>query len=336
METAITAALGEDDAKRGAGRYYTLGNPFVHPPFLDWARRAGLPGQTILEPFAGRNSLIGHLRGMGLCREYRSFDIAPAATDVERRDTLSNFPEGFRVCVTNPPWLAKNSATRRGLPFRGAPYDDLYKAALGRCLTNCEHVAALVPESFLQWGPLQERLESFTSLPAALFADTRQPVALALFVPESGQDAGIWSGDRYLGTVAELRRCLPSRPLARDEAIFNCPDGNLGLIAFDNVREASIRFCDPGEIEPSAIKHSSRFITRIRTREPVDVERCNRVLQRFRQQTGDMFLTPYRGLRKDGCYRRRLDYATARLLLAQAIGTGRFQTGPVRSSGKTG
>ena len=318
METATAAALGADDTKRQSGRYYTVGNPFECTPFLDWARRAGLPGQMILEPFAGGNSLIAHLRRMGLCREYRSFDIAPAATDVERRDTFSNFPEGFRVCITNPPWLAKNSATRRRIPFRGAPYDDLYKAALGRCLTNCAYVAALVPESFLQWGPMQERLESFISLPAALFSDTRQPVALALFVPEAGMDAGIWSGDRYLGTLAELRRCLPSRPLSRDDAIFNCPDGNLGLIAFDNVREASIRFCDPDEIEPSAIKHSSRFITRIRTRTPVDVGRCNLVLRRFRRQTGDMFLTPYRGLRRDGCYRRRLDYATARLLLAQA------------------
>ena len=313
-----------DGGKRLSGRYYTVGNPFEVPPFLDWAGRAGLPCETILEPFAGQNSLIGHLQRMDLCREYRSFDISPAAKTVEQRNTLRHFPEGFDVCVTNPPWLAKNSATRRGLPYDGAPYDDLYKAALGRCLTNCRHVAALVPESFLQWGRMQERLEAFVSLPAALFSDTRHPVALALFGPEPVRELAIWSGERRLGTLFELRRWLPSRPLDRGEAIFNCPDGNLGLIAFDNVRMASIRFCDPEEIDPCDIKHSSRFITRIRTLNPYDVERCNQVLHEFRKRTGDMFLTPYRGLRKDGRYRRRLDYATARRLLAHA---GRRRSG---------
>lgn len=305
--------------KRRSGRYYTVGNPFDRVPFRDWACRAGLPRQVILEPFAGRNSLIHHLEGMGLCQECRSYDIAPAARDVVRRDTLRDFPEGYSVCITNPPWLAKNSATRRGIPFEGAPYDDVYKAALARCLTNCRHVAALLPESFLNWGRLQERLQAFISLPAELFADTRQPVALALFGPDTGQDPVLWSGDRCLGTLNRLRDCLPPRPLTRSDAVFNCRDGNLGLIAFDNVREASIRFCAAEEIDPGEIKHSSRFITRIRVNLPVDIVLCNRVLREFRHQTGDMFLTPYRGLRKDGCYRRRLDYATARFILARAV-----------------
>ena len=308
-----------ESVKRRSGRYYTVRNPFDRNPFRDWACRAGLPGQVILEPFAGQNSLIHHLQGLGLCRKYRSFDIAPGAQDVERRDTLRDFPDGFEACITNPPWLAKNSATRRGLPFEGAPYDDVYKAALARCLENCRHVAALLPESFLNWGRLQERLEAFISLPAEIFSDTRQPVALALFGPEPGQDPILWSGERRLGTVHQLRRRLPSRPLTRSEAVFNQRDGNLGLIAFDNVREASIRFCPADDVDPGSIKHSSRFITRIRVDLPVDVERCNEVLREFRHQTGDMFLTPYRGLRRDGCYRRRLDYATARLILAQAL-----------------
>ena len=255
---------------------------------------------------------------MGLAGEFRSFDIAPGTAAVEQRDTMRDFPRGFGVCVTNPPWLAKNSATRRGLPYEGAPYDDLYKTALDRCLANCGHVAALVPESFLQWGRMQERLSALVSLPATLFRDTSQPVALALFEPEPARETSLWSDGRHLGTLTELRRHLPSRPLTRHEAAFNRPDGNLGLIAFDNVRCASIRFCEADEIDPREIKHTSRFITRIRTLETFDIERCNEVLRAFRHRTGDIFLTPYRGLRKDGFYRRRLDYATARLLLARA------------------
>ena len=85
-----------------------------------------MPKTSILEPFAGANLLISSLKDMGLCHRADSFDIAPAHTDVKLRDTLTDFPTGYEVCITNPPWLAKNSATRRGLAFPETPYDDLY------------------------------------------------------------------------------------------------------------------------------------------------------------------------------------------------------------------
>jgi len=81
-----------------------------------------LPLKTIVEPFAGANSLIRHLESVGYHFAYRAFDIQPAASDVEYRDTLDDFPQGFDVCITNPPWLAKNSAKARGLPFPGLPF----------------------------------------------------------------------------------------------------------------------------------------------------------------------------------------------------------------------
>jgi len=41
------------------------------------------------------------------------------------------------------------------------------------------------------------------------------------------------------------------------------------------------------------------------------------MLSEFRKETHDIFLTPFKGLRKDLKYRRRLDYALARNIVNQ-------------------
>ena len=122
--------------KRADGRYYTRGNPFNNAPFRYWSKQAGLPAGNVLEPFAGSNSLIDLLSDMELCDHSVSYDIKPGRSGVRHRDTLNDFPTGYDICVTNPPWLAKNSATARGLPFPRCEYDDLYKYALKSALTT--------------------------------------------------------------------------------------------------------------------------------------------------------------------------------------------------------
>jgi len=82
----------------------------------------------------------------------------------------------------------------------------------------------------------------------------------------------------------------------------------------DNTRGPSIYFCRGCEIT-NEIKHSSRSITRISVPFRVTgavVDRLNLELSRFRAATNDVFLTPFKGLREDGFYRRRLDYGLAR------------------------
>ena len=81
----------------------------------------------ILEPFAGSNNIINALQELNLCSQFSSFDIFAADNEVKQQDTIKSFPEGFEVSITNPPWLARNSATRRGLPFAQSNFDDLYK-----------------------------------------------------------------------------------------------------------------------------------------------------------------------------------------------------------------
>src|SRR3546814_1115713 len=77
------------------------------------------------------------------------------------------------------------------------------------------------------------------------------------------------------------------------------------------------------EIDSSRIHGTSRSITRIRLNKPLAkhlddlVESSNAYLNSYRLETGDVFLTSFKGLRKDGSYRRRLDFQTARTIISQ-------------------
>ena len=320
------------DEKRASGRYYTRGNPFQLEPFRAWAKASNLEQQTVLEPFAGAKDIprlidAAHLQ----CRDWAFFDIEPGAKGIVQRDTLTDFPKGFNVCITNPPWLARNSATRRGLPFPEATrYDDLYKYALEQCLTHCGWVAAIIPEAFIRSGLFLKRLHDFISLvpqtqhksmqenktrdTAYMFEDTEHPVGLALFAPDATSDVKIWRNNQFLGGLNELRTHLPKSSSNR-AIVFNDPNGNLGLIAIDNTVSASIRFCPPAELGNYPIRHQCRSITRIGVPWRVDIDVLNTRLAVIREKTHDVFLTAFKGLRRDGHYRRRLDWALTRAIV---------------------
>ena len=313
-----TDALRLMTRKRQDGRFYTAANPFRHRAFRAWAAAAGLPDAPILEPFAGSNRLIRFLEQMDLCRDSRSFDIEPAGPRVRRRDTIRSFPTGYEVCVTNPPWLARNSAAFRGLPFPECRYDDMYKLCLEKCLVNCPWVAALIPESFIRTGLFRARLRAFVSLTARMFEDTGHPVGLALFGPDWMADAAVWSGARRIGSLSELERLRP-RPMADGPRIrFNDAAGNVGLIALDNTRTASIRFCEVRELADYRVKTTGRHITKITVRGPIRIDAWNAYLRDFRERTHDVLMTCYKGIRKDGRYRRRLDWQLARGIVHHA------------------
>ena len=301
--------------KRQNGRYYTEGNPFVLEPFHLWAEKIRLRGRRVLEPYAGANNIIRALQTVGYAKSFASFDICPANKDVMRRDTIKHFPKNFDVCITNPPWLAKNSAHRRGLWYPDTDFDDLYKHTLRLCLENCPYVSALIPATFLQSRLFLERLDSVVFLhDKGMFSDTENPVCLALFV-ERSKEVSIFFDSKFIGDLTELSKNLPSGSARGKDLIFNDPKGELGFIAFDDTRGPSIRFCNGEELSAYTISHSSRMITRIRGRFS-NLSSLIRILNKelvvFRSLTKDIFLTPFKGLRKDGMYRRRMDYQLAR------------------------
>ena len=302
------------DIKRSKGQYFTKGNPFGLKPFQKWLDKTGLSHEVLLEPFAGANDIIKTLRSMGVCNKFSSYDISPADKFVKEQDTIKEFPTGHKVCITNPPWLARNSATRRGLPYPKTTFDDLYKHCLSLCLKHCEYVGALIPASFLQTKLFRERLSKYILLHNNLFMDTENPTCLALFNEKESKRVDLYYDNTYLGTLNKLQKALPQFRSDK-EVRFNDPNGSLGFISFDNTEEPTIRFCEVEEIEHYSIKVSSRFITRINGNfDNISkmIIQLNNQINDFREETQDIFLTPFKGMRKDGNYRRRMEFALAR------------------------
>jgi hypothetical protein len=152
-----------------------------------------------------------------------------------------------------------------------------------------------------------------------MFSDTENPVCLALFGVPSKR-IGIYHDENFVGFLDDLEKQLPQEVAnIRIEIKFNEPHGALGFIAFDDTRAPSIRFVRGDELAHYRIGFSSRMITRIDGRfSNLDslVRTLNRELSAFRESTKDVFLTPFKGLRKDGHYRRRMDYRLARDFIA--------------------
>jgi hypothetical protein len=77
-------------------------------------------------------------------------------------------------------------------------------------------------------------------------------------------------------------------------------------------------------INPNDIKISSRSFTRI-SGLPKHINlndflnECNIILKDYREKTKDVLMTSFKGLRKDGKYRRRLDFKTVRYIMNKAL-----------------
>ena len=313
------------DGKRNLGQFFTTGNPFTAPCFADWWNM--VRPDTVLEPFAGANHLPRLLSELGFRAEWACFDLSPPAENtfpsvlVLERDTLRDFPAGFRVVITNPPYLARNSATRRGFAFPPGDRADLSQVALDATLGRCDYAAAILPASFLTQPGQKDRLLAVEDLNRPLFEDTECPVRLALFGPARQADFPVYRNGRRLGMFGELQVWLPS-PNEEADWRFNVPDGDLGLNAVDGTKGPSLGFVPGSAIPADAVSEKSRSRTRIAPLRPLTADQlesliveANRILTDFRAATCDVPLTPFKGLRADGDYRRRLEYAQAARIL---------------------
>jgi len=251
--------------------------------------------------------------------------------EIKKNDSINSFPQVSKVAITNPPYLAKNSATRDNIDYPDSKYDDLYKISLDVMLLNCDYVAAIIPESFITQNIFHDRLYGIISLKCKMFDDTECPVCLALFIPNNQKsklslttnDFLIYKGSAKWGNYSEAKK--NKIDFESNGWKFNSPTGKIGLYAIDNTTTSSIKFVNGDEISSDKVKVSSRGITRI---DYIDIDKfdieillkeANNILNDFRSNTNDLFLTSFRGLRKDGSYRRRLDFKQAKSILSLAV-----------------
>lgn len=306
------------------GRFYTTQNIFSYPQFKEWFSIAlKVSNNIVLEPFAGSNNLIKMLLDESYNFDFVAYDINPNSPEVEKRDTIKTFPQGYKLIITNPPYLAKNSACRKKINFPTTKYDDLYKLCLEIMLKNCDYVGVIIPASFINANLFLDRLHSYTLLSSQMFNDTENPVCLALFSPQKSSSVYLYENDKYVGELYSLKKKL-SKLLANYtprnlDIKFNDKNGNIGLCAIDNTRIPSIAFVDARLVPKKKIKVSSRHLTRIHVPQEINLSLLNKKLNELREITNDFFLTPFRGLRKDGKFRRRLDFQLAREIIESCL-----------------
>lgn len=321
------------------GQFYTIGNPFTNKVFKKWFNSIpNVSHKTFVEPYAGANNIIKLLKEAKINiidTQWSAYDIDPEAIQyntvpniqVVKQDTIKNYPTAD-VCITNPPYLAKNSATRKNFNINFGNYSDLYEICLEQMLKGSKWVAAIIPESFISRGTFTGRLYAVISLNWNMFDDTEFPVCLALFTPKETKDYNVYLGETFIGkmeTVIKEEKQLLTVNV--DKKIkFNIPEGKIGLKAVDNTVEESISFVRGETILSSKVKHTSRAVTRIKLNKPYTdtqydniISEANKILKTYREKTGDVLLTSFKGLRKDGKYRRRLDFNTANKILCQAV-----------------
>lgn len=310
--------MEKDLHKRENGQYFTKGNCFNFNSFKEWFN--SIPNYdeiTLIEPFAGNGDIQFLMNKAGYNNKWKLFDLFPQHNEIEKRDSILNCPIGDCI-ITNPPYLAKNSATRRGLNFPETPYDDLYKLALDKMLESSLYVAAIIPESFITSRLFPSRISRIISIKIKMFDDTDCPVCLALFSPFSSDEIKIFDDDKLIGNFRELEKYLPL-PKIHNQWDFNKKNGDIGLIAIDNTKTNTIKFVNGNTISNDDVKYTSRAKTRIFGNGEYDVDslikEANVILTRIREKTQDIFLTPFKGIRTDGKYRRRLDFGLSKSIL---------------------
>lgn len=306
------------------GCFYTTQNIFSYPQFQKWFENAlKVSNNTVLEPFAGSNNLIKMLQAEGYNFDFVAYDINPGSPEVEKKDTIQDFPQNYKLIITNPPYLAKNSAHRKKIFFPTTKYDDLYKLCLEIMLKNCGYIGAIIPASFINAGLFLDRLYSYTLLSSQMFTDTENPVCLALFSPQKSNSVYLYENGKYVGELYSMKKQVEeilgnnrSQPIT---ITFNSKKGNLGLRAIDGTRFPTIAFIEASQVPEKKIKVSSRHLTRIYVPQEISLNQLNKKLKDLREITNDFFLTPFRGLRKDGKFRRRLDFQLAREIIKSCL-----------------
>lgn len=339
-------------SKRNLGQYFTRDDVWLRPHLVEHLRSLHARYGTCLDPFAGDGHLLDVAASLGFNTTGHDLDETICKTKGwgAPNDSILNVPQHADAFVlTNPPYLAKNSARRMNSPassyFRpGAVMpsnhehtnilDDLCKLAIERTLAHYDDSVWIVPESVVQdlehlphW---RGRLHSLTVLEDNPFTDTEHPVCVLVFSKDH-PGGELWKNDTRLGTYDEVwsrHNITRSSPSNATTMKFNSPTGTLGYRAVDGTKEDGsmrIRFCLGDELgyDRQNIKVSSRHLTYIDVALEGDelvavVQEANRLIEAYRASTHDVFLTAFMGNTKTGVRRRRMDYYLARRMFNAA------------------
>ena len=331
--------------KKELGQYFTeeAMTIFSLEPFLKWYNDNNLKNYILLEPFIGKGDIIKALTKLNLINNnYIGYDISPQNNETVKENTLLNFPKNYQLTITNPPYLYKSVAKKNKyyeqikLFEKYKNIDDLYELAILKIMENCCFAALIIPESFISSKKLflKEHCECIISLTFNnLFKDTDYPVCLALFNKNNknnkNKDIKIFRNNNFLGNINDiyLNVDLFLEQKNNLKIKFNDINGNIDISCIDNINDDQGIFSSENLfIENNKIKSSSRSKTRIsiyiNDKKVINKKiikfiskEFNKKIKTYRKLTEDIFLSPFKGLRKDNKYRRRLDFETIKRII---------------------
>ena len=289
---------------------------------------------VIYDPFAGTGELLKAVASLDDARyEMVGLDI-DRSFGWKYNDSLQKIPcLEDAIIITNPPYLAKQSASRKKIDlsqyFQNTMYDDVYLLALENMLKAQKYVVAIIPESFISSSfKHKDLLYSITVLEENPFLDTEKPVCVVCFdgKPKDLSEIKVYKNDQLVSNLGDVykSRLVPTNKIAIK---FNDLAGWLGLCAIDSSNDKNkIRFALKEDLSydwDKRIKVSSRHMTLINIDVPVHLRQefvriLNNNIQEIRTLSADLALTAFMGNTKSGIRRRRIDFRLVRAILEDA------------------
>lgn len=313
------------------GQFFTKDSLWLKPQVIDFISKSGCT--IAYDPFAGGGDLLKASQNILHFQNVKGLDI-DESLQWDINDSLLSIPHiDNAIIITNPPYIAKQSASRKKIDlskyFNLTTYDDVYLIALDKMLEAQHNVVAIIPESFLNSSYKQKNLiSSITVLEENPFEDTENPVCVVCFdhVPKSLDKVMIYKNNQLINSLEGINK-IRIEPDNKVKIIFNTLKGWLGLRAVDSTDDKTfINFDFKGNFKydwENNIKVSSRHFSLIDLDVPESkrkdfIDECNKIIKQLRVESCDILLTPFKGNTKKGIRRRRLDFRLARAIMEQA------------------
>lgn len=321
-----------ENKKIKLGQFFTKESVWLKPQIKKFINDAKC--DIAYDPFAGSGDLLNASQNILGFKKIVGLDI-DNTLNWKINDSLLKIPHiDNAIIITNPPYIAKQSASRKKLDlskyFNTSSYDDVYLIALDKVIEAQQYVVAIIPESFINSSYKQKsKIKSITILEENPFEDTENPVCVVCF---DGKDKlfskiNVYKNDKLINTLEKIQ-AIRVEPNNLIKITFNTLKGWLGLRAVDSTDDKTFIHFDFKENFnydwENNIKVSSRHFSLIDIDVPKDkrkefIKKCNEVINKLRVDSSDILLTPFKGNTKKGIRRRRLDFRLARAIMEIAF-----------------
>lgn len=317
-----------DSKKIKLGQFFTKATLWLKPQVEEFIKNSGC--SVAYDPFAGGGDLLKAATDILGFKKTKGLDI-DETLNWDTNDSLLSIPYVENaIIITNPPYIAKQSASRKKIDlsryFSASLYDDVYLIALDKMLEAQKKVVAIIPESFINSSYKQKyKIQSITILEENPFEDTENPVCVVCFdsVVKEYDEIKVFKNDKLINSLSNIQN-IRIEPENSIKISFNTLQGWLGLRAIDSTDDKTfITFDYKENFEydwEHNIKESSRHFSLIQIDVPKNkrrqfIDKCNEVLKNIRFDSSDILLTPFKGNTKNGVRRRRLDFRLARAIM---------------------